>query len=72
MQPAPLRHGPKFEVMGKWANLNHREYAKRHGYDFFQGDENVLPHMHFLVGRGASLVVGAVGKAYEPPLCCFG
>lgn len=44
-------HGPKFEAMGKWATLNHREYARRHGYDFFQGDENILPHMHFLAGR---------------------
>mmetsp|Transcript_23111 Transcript_23111/g.37110 ORF Transcript_23111/g.37110 Transcript_23111/m.37110 type:complete len:401 (-) Transcript_23111:27-1229(-) len=41
-------HGPKFKDMGKWATLNHREYAKQHGYDSLQGDEHTLPHMHFL------------------------
>ena len=41
-------HGRKFQELGKWATLNHIEYATRHGYDFFKGNEQVLPHMHFL------------------------
>jgi hypothetical protein len=41
-------HGPKYEVMGKWSLRNHHEYANRHKYDIFQGDEHVLPYMHFL------------------------
>uniref|UniRef100_A0A7S0SWE8 Glycosyltransferase n=1 Tax=Mantoniella antarctica TaxID=81844 RepID=A0A7S0SWE8_9CHLO len=41
-------HGPKFEAMESWTSRNHREYARRHRYDVFQGDDNILPHMHFL------------------------
>lgn len=41
-------HGLKFAEMGKWALLSHKTYAARHGYDHFVGNEDVLPHMHFL------------------------
>ena len=66
-------HGPKFEAMGSWTSHNHREYARRHRYDVFQGDDNILPHMHFLVGGTCSLLFVVMSTVlvllsdYDPP-----
>jgi len=41
-------HGERYADLRKWAKLNHASYAKRHGYDFIEGDDVVFPHAHFI------------------------
>lgn len=43
--------GKKFADMAKLVNLNHKAYAARHGYDFIEGSDEVMPHMHFFKPR---------------------
>jgi hypothetical protein len=59
-------HGPKFAEIGKWATLNHKSYAARHGYDFIQGDDQLMPHMHFMVRAGTTIQLEGLTDASSP------